>query len=1471
MNPKPCGRTTVKQFWLGKNSKTAENGTAENAEVPGQDGNEEFLYEEAPVAEENIPEPQPFVYKEKRSLRWWQILLLTLLLIVFGGVGGLFYYVSNIDWNQHKDKISARFSELTGKRIVFDGPVQLSVLPSPYLLAEDIKIYNPGDAEEEPLAKIKSLVANLNLMPLVNGDFEVKMMELKEPDIRFEVMEDGSLNWESSFGEAQRQNMESVQVTLDSVMIEKAKFNFIDPAREIDLRLDNLNAEIIAQSLFGPYRIEGSYIKDNNPEGFAFSIGKLSSGFATTVNMVVNQPASETFVRFDGSVMPQNNAVNGNLILESKKLMDFINYNFNDFKLKKEYDYPLALSLEIKSNKTKIDITNFVMKYGDTAGAGNLLIPLNEDKGDAFRPKVELGFNFTDLDLTPAVALLKEFIAKYNTTDASYNPEVPFDLLADFKSIKSKYENEQIKDFQFSFDFIDNNLDIRSFSAVVPGDTSLKLNGNVFSELGHLTYRLDTNVQSDELRQTLTWLNMLPEANSDTVYKRINLNATIAGTFDKISVSPLDLNLDKTSFKGDVGIITGSRPNYYLSGKADMINFDSYVKPLPKEAADKDFVGRMAYRFSKLGFMNDFDADLNLVLDLGIYENSPFENTKFQGTLKRGVLDIRDLDMPSAVNASLNLKGAVKGFGQAAEFENLKYDLQTKDFSAFLNKLGVNAPDIDLKTLKNFSAKGIATGSLNKMALKNVVKLENINLTYGGQVSRARNIWNYNGNLEVKSPDFVKMLNDFNIAYRPKTFALGMFNLKTKVTGSSRLFKANNLEFNIGPNIFKGKLAYDKRGSRPVVTTNLSVNKFEFDKFFYNNVEIRSDNKQNFRAQSGNERVDFLARPVFDNTRINYDFFKTFDLSGRFNAERISIPEAQFDFAGFRLDIKDAVAKLSEFKSSYHGGTLSGSAELNMADEAAPLNGKVDFQKYKITDGWGGDKYQIKSGTVNAKADFRTFADSFSSLWDNLEAKIDLNVDNVVWNGWNLEKIHADLVQREVSDGLTLMIKNNLSEGVQNFEFLKAVIDLRRGKYTIKDATLRFGNGTVVLNDNGDLGVWETNADFKVKYDSPAYLPSYAFSMTGNLSSPVVEADAEDLAVMYNNRKAEIEAQEEAEKKAAQDILDKNMQEQMLQVSALDSELQNVVKTELASRQEQAKSPEVIEAYKKLENDIKKIEEDIAGQNLRGKTLGFDDALLGEIAENNKKISEKLKTVKDKIAEEHINNLRYVINDVSRQIIEQNDQAKEIGKQYRADSSAFNKRLLQVDTHYTLQDDENVRRLRNKIDGNLLALDNISGQVQSDVARLQGVRDAAELDKAATEMSAQLADALKYVPSLTEARKELAEYTEGRVAKEEEDFRKRREEEELKRKLEENTGSISVKGTGVSKTVVRGIDEIQKSESAVEKENVEVLSFSDENPSGEKEKTEVAKEAPKPQAENAPVLNKTQGTITKASGVIIRK
>lgn len=1434
-----------------------------------------------PIEEVEIDEVPPLPKMPRQPMSFTKIFLISILLLVCGVVGFGYYYISHIDWNEHKDKIAEQFSDITGKRIVFDGPVNLTVFPSPNLRAEDVKIYNPGEDLDEPLAQIKSLTANLTLSSLINGDFDVKMMTLEEPDIRLEVMEDGQFNWESTLTDEQRVNLENMQVTLDSVMIEKAKLNFIDNIRDINLQLDNLNAEVIAQSIFGPYRIEGTYLKDNNPEGFAFSIGKLASGFATTVNLVINQPTTETFVRFDGSILPQNNAVNGNLIFESKKLMSFINSNFKDYKLKPDYDYPLAVALEVKSNKTKIELTNFVAKYGTTAGAGNLLIPLPEERKNptteesvAPRPKVELAFNFTEVDFDPVMKILKEMSAKYNSGEANYHPDFKFDLLTDIKAVKTRYRDQTIKEFKLSFDMVDNKISIHDLSGVLPGDAAASVKGDIYSDLGYLTFNLATSFKTDEFLQTMKWLDIKIETNQDTVLRRISATADVAGNFTKISINPFELSVDKSTIKGEAGIINDGKVNLYLNASSDMINFDNYIKPLPKEEADKNYAGRMAYRFSQLDFLNNMYAELRLKLDLGIYESIPFENIALNSSLQKGELQINDLSIGNVANADINLKGKVKGFGEKPSFENLKYEVKTKDFASFLNKLDITAPDINLKKLKDFNSKGIATGSLERAAMKTVSKLDNISINYGGQVSKQDENFVLNGELEIRSPDFVKMLNDLNINYQPKAFVLGLFNLKGKVVGQKDNFVLKPLEFNIGTNKFTGQLSYDHTSGRPNIETEMEINKFEIDKFFYNVALINDKGAAPFR-QAVSGKVDFISKPTFDPTKINYSFYNRFDLAGKFKINRLNYQDVFFDFADFTLSLKETLAKLEHFKADYHGGKINADLEMGVMPERPFLKGKVELNQYKLADNnLNGSKYGLKGGDLNAVIDFNTTAESVDAMFNMLNADIDWRIDNTNFLGWNLQNIYNDLLARETSDGLTMFVKNNLQKGEENLQSVQGKLQIANGEYTLSNTTMNAEKFDISLNDKGSIANWETNAQFAVKYKKPEYLPGFAFGFSGSLMSPALDVNTDELAIMYNNRQAELEAQNEAARQQIRDRLAKEMNDRLLVVKAAESEIQNVLRPELTSKTERVSDPAAKEIYQTIDERIKKLEASLAELQLMGKTPQIDENLLQIMATRNEENQKELLAIKQVMEENNIKNLRYVINDKFTQIIEQNNQAKQLAGDYRNSYAELEKRLSAVITGYDLSRDANVKRLKERLDGYILAIDNIANSVQSDYVNIQGSKNVVDLEKYANDINVLVLDAKNYLPSIIQTKEELLDYAGKRTSQEEAAYKKKKEEEEIKRKLEENTGSISVKGTGVSKTVVRDLEDIEKSEMAVDKQAVKVLDFSDEKTPAINQVVSQKNKPAKPSVkvnDDKVLLVKPQGKISKASGVIIKK
>lgn len=1389
-------------------------------------------------------------------------------------IGGLFVYAATIDWNQHKDKIAEQFALVTGKMIVFDGPVSFSLLPTPYLNAENVKIYNPGTQGGKPLATIKSLVATLSLRPLLKGNFDVKRMSLVNPEINLEVTEEGVLNWYSPLPGSQKDFNES-EVQLDSVTLENASVDFVYPERDINVHLDSLNAEVMAQSILGPYHIEGSYVKDNNPEGFAISIGKISDSMPTTLNMVLNHPLSETIVRFDGTVLYKNRAVSGNFIFDSKKLMSFSEATFKQFAFDKNYDYPLAVSTEVNTNKTKIELNNLVVKYGTTAGAGNVLIPLRPDNPNlnveqVWRPKIETGFEMTEWNLAPAVYWLQKQFDKYNNPEAVYLPEWDFDLAADIKAVKASYNNQELRDIVLSIDEVDNVLTLSNFNAQLPGDTNLSLSGSIFDRDERLAYSSNISFSANDFSKLLEWAGYQPEAPVPGVYRKAMGSIKFDGDMQRMQISPIEVTIDKTTFRGDVGVINGERLNMLAIMRADTVNFDNYVKPLPEEEQKKPFAERMAYRFGQLDFLNKFDMEMMLDLNLGIYEGMPFERTYLEGKLSGGRLNINTLDIASVANAQIGLSGEVSGFGQAPQFKNLKYLLTTADSGALVSKFGLNAPKLDLQKLRNLKLEGIASGNLQYFATKTAAQAGKISLIYGGEI-KAQNGGNYyKGSVELRSPDFIELLNNLGFNYTPKVLSLGLFNLRGTVSGTADKLRLRNLTMNAGLNNFKGGIDYTLNNGRPKIAVEGEINKLEIDRFFYNGMGGKPGGDQNmFRSSGGN--AEFLSQPFFSREKIDYSLFAGFDLLADLKFGTLSYgDEVLYNAAAF-INLEQGTANIQKLNGTYLGGMLDSKLRLETSG-SSKLSAQLMISNQEIKENrWSGKIYGLTAGRLQSSFNLETSAASVADMAQGLNGSVDFEITQPQVKGWDMQKIYDDVTVREKPDGLAALVKSLLSSGETGFEKLNGRLNFAAGKYTLADVQLTAPNLQIGISGQGNLFEWNTESSFAVKFPQPAYLPGFSFSLSGSLANPVLEVDIEDLQKMYHDRQDEFKAMAKAREEQRLNELRTQMQAQQNLAKTSKSEIINVIAVDLENKKTAAFNQETAAEYENLASEMQRINGEIEDIFAMGLLPDFTPEQITEVTSRNKQISQDIAKLQQRIRESFVKELRLRIKTHGDKIAQAYNNSLDIVENFRDGYSRYDERLRQAESGYQTAQDENILRMLKVIESRSADMENAKQQIDRELEAAAESDNANELEDKAHNLELAVMQIQMNAAALEQTVGELRQYAEERVALEEKKYHDRIKAEEIKRKLEENTGKISIKGTGKSMTVRRDIEDIEKAEEAQKNEEVKVLDFSAGNPApqGIVRRSDSGAEKAKPAAGN---LILREGEIkTKASGVIRKK
>ncbi|MCB1783341.1 MAG: AsmA family protein [Alphaproteobacteria bacterium] len=197
----------------------------------------------------------------KRLLIALPTILVLLLAAVFVGP-------SFIDWNKYKPEITEQVKKATGYNMALEGDLAFSLLPWPRLSIEKTSISVPVEGTpSSPFASFDRLDISVALMPLLSQELQVKTVTIVKPEINLTVLANGKLNALSPEIEAMTAGKEKKDannaipsVSLDKIKIKDGTFTYADSKSKSQVKLENINADISATSLFGPYTIDGSII-----------------------------------------------------------------------------------------------------------------------------------------------------------------------------------------------------------------------------------------------------------------------------------------------------------------------------------------------------------------------------------------------------------------------------------------------------------------------------------------------------------------------------------------------------------------------------------------------------------------------------------------------------------------------------------------------------------------------------------------------------------------------------------------------------------------------------------------------------------------------------------------------------------------------------------------------------------------------------------------------------------------------------------------------------------------------------------------------------------------------------------------------------------------------------------------------------------------------------------------------------------
>jgi AsmA protein len=181
------------------------------------------------------------------------LVTLALLAVAAGGV-----LLAVVDPNDYKEDISAAVFTATGRRLLFQGDLSLTLYPRPGLKTGAFQIQDQPDFGVEPLLAVRSASLRLALGPLLRGRLEVGEIFLDGLRLKLAESATGRKNWETPRPSAaegveelpgeERQAAPSLKLRVQDLRLEdgEAVYRNLGEGTSLGLHLDSLTLRNVA-------------------------------------------------------------------------------------------------------------------------------------------------------------------------------------------------------------------------------------------------------------------------------------------------------------------------------------------------------------------------------------------------------------------------------------------------------------------------------------------------------------------------------------------------------------------------------------------------------------------------------------------------------------------------------------------------------------------------------------------------------------------------------------------------------------------------------------------------------------------------------------------------------------------------------------------------------------------------------------------------------------------------------------------------------------------------------------------------------------------------------------------------------------------------------------------------------------------------------------------------------------------------
>ena len=655
------------------------------------------------------------------------------LLIGGGGIVALLIVAlvalpSLIDVNSYKPLIVSQVKTATGRDLVIDGPISLSLLPTPTVTVTGVKFFNVAGSKNANMVEVKSVTVKPSLLALLGGSIEVSEVTLVEPKIVLEINAEGKPNWEfaPSVAEAKPAAAKPSSprpLSLGRLTIDNGTLIFSDSKAGLSVVAEKANFTASVGSIDGPYSLAGDASVNGAPLRLDLAVGaRGSNGHTADLSL----QAGGGKLGFKGTLSELGAAakISGVASASAEQLTTFV-ATLVTLAGQPEPALPPILAGKfsfdggIDVSQTAFAARDFKIALGQDSGSGSLSVALKPTlavEGKIAVPKLDLDRWLAAIQQPAPAATSSSPAAPPASAPAATSQSYLGDLTAKvaFEVGEVIYNKQPVRNVVLEIDAKGGAVAVPKLTATLPGDMVLQAQSTLTGDAARPGVTGQFSLVGPKLRETLSWLAVDLSSVPPSKLQKLSLRGRMSSTGGNVQVSDAVFELDDLKGSGGVTVTFTVPLSIVTSVSLDTLDRDSFLVPVA--ARQKPAAAAGASAAPSVLAVAGPSVGLKAKVAKLIYNKETIQGVDVDVALQGSALRLNDIKVSNLGGGRLAVRGTVANYSAPQPRADIAFNFEAPDMSRVLKVAGTTAT-ADLGAV---SASGGVAGTIEQLTLRDL-------------------------------------------------------------------------------------------------------------------------------------------------------------------------------------------------------------------------------------------------------------------------------------------------------------------------------------------------------------------------------------------------------------------------------------------------------------------------------------------------------------------------------------------------------------------------------------------------------------------------------------------------------------------------------------------------------------------------------------------------------------------------------